>query len=516
MSSVGFVSQHGFVVPVLTVRQKFGPKYQELLNKLTLINYQKIGPPQYAPLYEFITVGNTKCIVLPRTLIKVFLAGKILTSVEVMLPVAMPKNFNMITELYANQKLILEHLMAGVFTGARANAGTAAGILNLRAGMGKTFVAAGIISRVGLKTLYVVPKRPLATQTLKDFRGCFYPEDDAVKPNIIVGMYGKHLKKSEPALSTHDVTVIVINSALLCDQEFFSRYSFVIFDEVHMYCSKIRKAIFRKASARYMLGMSATTEDRRDGFDPIAHKELAFDGIIRAENIPGFTYEDVNFLGQVRVIYYNGPEEYTKNLRHESTGMVFTHYMHNQYINDPYRLQLAMDELIALYDWRGEGPRRHRIYVFAEEVEILIRAKLALCNLLAGRRDDIVADIGFDEAVTTELKLFTGGIKDNEIGQISKTGRVLFSTYAYGGTGISITDMTAELLLTPRRTGMKQVLARIMRRGSDLTIPRIIVDIVDNKTSLKHQVADRKNAYEFYNFTEIVVKKQYAEINLLG
>jgi superfamily II DNA or RNA helicase len=128
---------------------------------------------------------------------------------------------------------------------------------------------------------------------------------------MIVGPYGKSKKKDpNTVVANQDVTVIVINSALTRDEEFFRGYSLVIYDEAHSYCSESRKEIFRKCNTWVCLGMSATTEDRNDGFDPIVHKELAVDGIIRAENIPSFTYEDVAFDCHARILNYSGPAEH--------------------------------------------------------------------------------------------------------------------------------------------------------------------------------------------------------------
>lgn len=506
----GFLTHSGFIVPVSTVKSRFGPKYNDLLSKLTITHHQKVGPPKYARMYKFAEFNGISCIFLPRTLIKTLTVGKILDVVEVLFAPINPICAELKLDLYANQHLLIEYLCNTVYTPKRITNGSASAILNLRAGMGKTYVAGGLVSRLGVRTLYVVPKRPLAVQTVKDLRACFYP-DDGSKPDVLVGMYGKKAKKSDPStnVANQNVTVIVINSAIDRDVAFFSGYSCVILDEVHMYCSDQRREIFRKASTHIMLGMSATTEDRNDGFDPIAHKELAFDGIIRAENVPGFTYEDVAFQGLAKIIYYNGPPEFTRNLTHESTGRVFTHYMHNQFIGDPYRLQSAVDELIALYDWRGSNNQQHYIYVFAEEIEILTKAKAAFIEALKNRlRDDIADDIGFEEG----LEMFTGGLKDAKITDITQNARVLFSTFSYASTGISILKMTAILFITPRKANMKQTIARVLRRGSDISIPRIVVDFVDNKTALRYQVGARKQAYEFYQFKIEEVKVKYDNV----
>ena len=381
--------------------------------------------------------------------------------------------------------------------------------------MGKTYVAAGLIAKLRLRTLYIVPKIPLATQAVRDLGTCFYSDESTEQ--LAVGLYSKSVKapkvrssKTKESLVEQGVTVIVINTAITRPIEFFARYDFIILDEAHSYCSPQRRSIFRKATGRAVLGMSATTEDRRDGFDAILVKELAFDGVIHADRVPGFTYDDVSFNCEAKVLNYSGPPEHTQNLRHESTGMIFVHYMHNQYIGDPYRTRLAVGELVNLYDWRGPNEEQHSIYVFAEEIDILEQAKAAFTRELLDRsRADILAATCAPEL---GLEMFVGGLKTTKVEEISESGRVLFSTYSYAGTGISITRMTCVLLLTPRMAGMKQILARVLRRGSDTNIPRVVVDIVDRKTALKHQVGQRKLAYEHYGFAVKETSVKYQEI----
>lgn len=496
---VGFVTSSGFVVPTVTIRARFGKSLKAFLAKLVIITPVKVGKPKRAEMYSWSVVAGVPCLCLPRGLISRLLSGRILTRIEVALPLCQPAGpIPLLGELFDNQAILVERIMADL-TPEAADRGTATCILNLRAGMGKTFVAAGLISRVGVRALYIVPKRPLAVQTTKDLSALLGAE------NVEGPRAEKRTDRLARAKTDPIVTVLVINSALTRP---LPAFDLVIFDEVHMYCSEKRRAIFKRASARYMVGMSATTEDRTDGFDPIAHKELArggnVDGIIRAEDVPGFTYEDVVFDCHARIIKYAGPPEHTQVLRHESTGYVFTHYMHNQFIGDPYRLRLAMRELVDLYDWRGIGsdglPAMHYIYVFAEEIDILRVAMDAIAGILRDRgRDDIVADLGVD-LDSDGLRMFTGGLKDSAIGEVATHGRVLFSTYGYGGTGISIAKMSATILLTPRMAAMKQIIPRILRRGSDQAIPRVVVDIVDSNSCLKHQAGPRRLALEFYGF----------------
>ncbi len=524
--SKGYLTRYGFMVPIDRLKSKLGPRYARFLAKLVSTYYPKTGPPRRAVMYSFVKYNGIQCILLPRTLIRQ-LKGPIVSDIDVLLAPTKTIHAPLFIELYPNQQLLIDHLCDTVYTANRMTEGSATCILNLRAGMGKTFVAAGLISRLGLRTLFVVLKIPLAVQAVKDLRACLYGDTpDASRP--LVGQYrppgqktGRKIADQSSIVTNQAVTVIVINSALTLSVDFYDQYSFVVLDEVHAYCSDARRAIFKLASSRAILGMSATTEDRQDGFDVIAHKELAFDGIIRAELVPGFTYEEVLFDCHVNIIRYAGPSKHTHNLTHEATGMVFTHYMHNQFADDPYRTQLAVSELIKLYDWRGKSnvngeSARHFIYVFAEELGILTKMMANVtAALIARQRHDIAQEISAPELNNDlGLKMFTGGLSGEQIVDAVTRGHILFSTYGYAGTGISVTDATAMLFFTPRRANMKQILARILRRGSDITIPRMVIDIVDDKTALRYQVGDRKAAYEFYGFVQHECKVKYTCIDL--
>lgn len=489
---MAFITQEGFLVRHEFLRGRFGDKYGQFLKKLTLTHYPKIGPPKSVKMFKIKDHDGCQYIHLPRTLSSTI--EKVIGGCEV----ALPPQVNigecpLQVELFENQQIVITRLME-VFTPQRIMAGTGCCILNLRAGMGKTFVAAAVISRLRFRTLYIVPKIPLAVQAVKDLRACLY--DEAGGP-IVVGGYHKKPKVRDPSTdpAKQDITVICIDSAILRDHDFFSKYSLVVLDEIHTYCSDVRRKIFKLAGTWAMLGMSATTEDRADKFDGIAHKELAYDGIIRAENIPGFNYEGVDFKSLVTVVRYNGPPEYTQNLVSESTGKMFTPYMNKQFLRDPHRTIIAISMLRDLYNWRGPEGQFHCIYVFCEEVE-------PLDIIYRG----FIDTFGEDNVVAPEIGKFVGGIKEAQIVNMKDNARIFLTTYGYSGTGVSIDKMTAILFLTPRRANMKQILARILRRGGDQSIVRRVIDIVDNKTGIKYQLGSRMLAYEYYGM-EVETKK---------
>jgi len=511
LKTTGWLTPTGFHVPTAALRRVFGAKYDKFLSKLTVVYKAKVGLPKRTPLYHY--VGSE--IYLPRTLILSLMRLTVIHQLAITIAAVPRVDLPTIIDLYPDQMLVVDHLIATVFTPRRIAAGTATCIFNLRAGQGKTFVAAGVISAVGLPTLYIAPTCYLAEQAVKDLT-------TVLGPVAIEYTAGAGVKKRAAIAAAH-VVVITIDSALRLSDETYARFGLVVMDEVHMYCSDVRMRIFQRCTW-CVLGLTATSEALTKGRDPILKQSLAFlsDDIIRAENIPGFAYRnDEKFTCVANIVKYSGPPSHTKFLTHASTDMLFTHYMHEQFLDDSIRLQLAVCKLIQLFDWRGPTDQRHRIYVFAEEIKLLRAAKHAFERMLMKYgRSDIVHALGIEDpdvdvaidapdapnGISTGM--FTGGTKIGEVNDI----RVLFATYGFAGQGVSIVDMTAILLLTPRRANFMQIFARILRRGSDLSIPRVIIDINDVCTALRGQLSARLPAYEFYEFDVTYTKIGYEDV----
>jgi superfamily II DNA or RNA helicase len=501
MNTYGCVNQGGLFFPVKVLSRLLGDKnYFALLKKLTCTYVPKIGPPVTAKMYKVHDRDGTAWVRLPRAVCDGLGAICKIDADFSMVPLGFNPPLQL--DLFQNQILCIERLMQ-IYTPERIANGSACAELVLRAGMGKTFVAAGLISRLGLRTLYIVPKDVLMKQACDDLRGCFDSLDrvDAALRSLVVGPFGR-LKKSDPRtiVERQDVTVIVIDSAMRQDAEFFAKYSFLICDEVHTLCSSERRKVFEKCHCAVMLGMTATPNQRSDKMDPIVQKEFicARDGLIDAEKLPGYVQDDVNFATRVTIVRYLGPPEYTRTLKHEATDNVFCSYMHRQFLSDPYRLFIAVQAVRTLYEWRGSSNQKHCIYIFCEELELL--------QILYRAFRDTFGDAITAPEIGNEVGNFVGGIKAEVVDDIKDNARILLTTYGYGGTGVSILKMTAIVKLTPRRANMQQIDARILRRGGDESIERRIIDIQDYNTCLRGQLSSRMQSYEHYKM-EIEIKK---------
>lgn len=470
----------GFAMYNAEVRAVFGEKsYDKLLKSLTVVTKQIVGPDLVARCYKI----DKGILYLPRSCIPKLAPIITLANKFVDVP---PIDVQLKVDLFEDQEIIVRRVMQEL-TPERAAAGTAAALLNQPAGTGKTFIAAGIIATLKQRTVFITMKRPLLAQAVKDLRSAL---------TCRVAAWGEKDCILDGSNAT-DVIVMVINSAMTRPKDFYTKFGFVLFDEVHSMSSDSRRDIFRLACTKYTVGMSATTNERPDKFDIIYHRELAITGIIYGAKLTEEDEGEADIEGEwdinVKVIKYIGPKKYTQNLRHESTGNVFIPYMIEQAMADEQRLDLAMNELIRLYNWRGIDertgqPHQHTIYVFCEQ-----RDPLSKISEEIQRRGMIVAAPELDNVVTK----FIGGIKDKEISDAVAHARVILTTYGYSGTGVSIPRASAILFLTPRKSGMKQIIPRICRRGGPIC-PREIVDIVDWSTRLRSQYYSRKQAYEYF------------------
>lgn len=422
------------------------------------------------------------CIVMPRSLLlrddrilfgRGFIVGDIMRK-----PVKLQTPPRLAMRPFDEQTKLADYIVNLFATRPRYAACT---LLDLRAGYGKTMVAAAVICGLGVKTAYIVLNKYLAEQAADDFGAYIGPE--------YVGA----------------IDIIVINSALTKLRR--DEYGLVVFDEVHAYCSDKRKNIFSVANCPYMLGMTASSAHRRDKFDKISHEWLC--GITYASDVVPDIYNTEMFDKRAFVVEYYGAPEHTRTLKHEVTGDVFTHYMHQQFMGDDDRNMMLTELVVALYTFRkrvamesppgvsfelcaGQVDCLHTIMIFVEELDMMYKAVSMIVDRLGTNNEDVYAP---------EIAELRGGISAEERETAVTNARILFATYGYGGTGISIQRVTAIVFWQPRRNGMLQILGRKLRRGSFAGMPRIAVDVVDKNTCLRKQFETRELAYKEHGHT---------------
>lgn len=262
-------------------------------------------------------------------------------------------------------------------------------------------------------------------------------------------------------------------------------------DECHLYANKTSGKIFDRGQARYMLGLSATPDENAMGFDKAVWWGLG--EVINAVDIKGYVSTENTFTAEVNRIMYYGPAKYTKLLKNDKTDLFDNAGTINMICKDEKRTNLIIDCIIECVN------KNLNTFVFADRREYLLQ----LIGLLTSRRNDISSDILTDDM---DFKRIVGGTTEEELKHASVNSKVIFTTYQYMGTGKSIIRMNGLVMATPRKSKMKQYVKRIFRLGSDMSIKRVIYDIVDMRLNFKNQWSTRKKFYTENNF-EIIERK---------
>ncbi len=470
----GYLSD-GYIVPLDALQQCSGDAMGLLRRRLTVVRKPAIGPEQRTELWEVRRYGGRPYAVVPRLWLQslVYSQGLISRPHILFPPMQRTEGVRFTGELTENQQIVVDHLLSVHLTPENIANGTAAALFNMRAGLGKTFIAAALVASLRLRTLYVTMRSNLRVQAFGDFA------------QVLECKYGEFTPGKDTG---NDIDVAIINTASAITPADMARYSMVIYDEVHAYCSESWRRVFRRTMTWVNIGMSATTHDRDDGLDVVYHKELALRGEIVTEDLPGFNAEDANFYIDVDVVNYWGPPEYTEARCHPSTGKVFTPWLQKLLINDPDRMALVCRYLGELYGQTdADGRPLHNIYVFCEERDQL--------DLTYAKLAEYCERVGI-VLCAPEISKYVGGTKKAGIEYAIAHCRVFLTTYGYSAAGVSIAKMSAMIFVTPRKAQMKQIIGRICRLSGDPTVRRRIVDIVDKGTPLAKQYRHRLAAYK--------------------
>lgn len=356
-------------------------------------------------------------------------------------------------------------------------------IVKLDAGKGKSFITAKIIAQLHVKTLIIVPN----SGVLDNWKDKIFTKE--LFPNIDLGYYYTKGKKDG------DVVIMVINSALsnvfkidgheISWQEYMSTFSMVIYDEVHNYVKTSKKGeIFHRTCMRYRIGLSATPQYAGD-FEPALYWYV---GDLIDCNQYVINTNIVPFIGTVYKYEYYGPEEYTQIIRNEHNGFISFGKMVKQFAQDMFRHKTIIAMVKKLHSMG------RNIIIFTEHIEY--------CRVIAQE----LSTEYYVNSPESNVSALLGGASEDDL-KNARSSSIIVVTFGYGKEGLSYDQLDTLVFATPRKSGMEQILPRIMRQGGDINIPRIFIDVVDMcSPNFKKQYIERKEIYNKYNFK--IIKRQ--------
>jgi superfamily II DNA or RNA helicase len=548
LSLVGYITHRGLELDRNDIINKYQiTGYKKLLKKFVIRYKSPIGT-FYIEKKNYTVKDNI--LILPRFASTDLLNCKIISNIINHIEYGHNIDFVYIGEPTYNQQIVIDYIFNNIYTESNKSKGLCGLTLNAQAGSGKTFLAMNIINRLNLKTLIIVPNTYLLNQWVELLSKFF--------PNNKIGQY--YGKKKEDG----DIIVSIINSLvndeyifdeviisdIICDNikcnniakynfedeskpifctkhkcknmikirnqkvtknyiEFFKEFGFVILDESHIYCTDSFKIVYNRFQSTYMLGLSATPDERNNKCDIISHLNIG--KVLKADEIEGYKKDNTKFNATVTLLRYNGPDEYVNTHINETTKMICVPKIIEDIINDPYRNQLIIDQLIELFNLKLN------IFVFSERRSHLEHLYELFNTTIKKNNDniDIDSNLSIPELNINNNIVLYGNSSDDDIDTAKNNSNIIFTTYAYSSTGISINRMTALILTTPRRSKSVQIIGRIFRLNDiNNDEERIIIDLIDNKSVLKNQLYERMKAYKERDC--IIQKKEinYNEINL--
>jgi superfamily II DNA or RNA helicase len=377
-----------------------------------------------------------------------------------------------LAEQKKQQGIIKKWLLDNIYTRERQKLGRASCILVLGTGIGKTYIGIDMMRIFGRKTLIVVP----SDSVLEGWRGAI----TEMFPNIVIGEYSCKKKRDG------DIVLMVINSvaannefmvggAKISCRAYFSRFGFVIYDEIHNYSSRGFRKAFWKTNFMYGLGLTATPNMRSDSMDDVYKMHMG--SLVYGAKIPGYIPLRIETRKLVYPVRYYGPEEYTKVIKNPTTGDVWHLKMIQQVCSDPARNMVVVEKVKELL---GRGRNVYLYFMerdFSGALEKLLKAE----------------NIGF----SSDIKTLIGGAKKEDLDR-AKKARVILTTYSYGWQGISYCQMDAIIFVTSQKSELKQrqTMGRILGMRGDPKKDRIIIDIIDWNTPLRGQWYRRKKVYD--------------------
>jgi superfamily II DNA or RNA helicase len=501
-SIVANITNRGFEININQLLLKYKHDGLKKIQNKFIIRYKSpIGTYFITKLLYYIHDG---IIIFPRFLGFKLLNLKIINSVNNKINDGMNITMNYIGQSNQNQLNIIDYIFSNIYTKSNYKLGKCGLTLKVLAGFGKSFIAMDLIGRLNTKTLIIVPNTYLLKQWVELLQKYF--------PNNSIGeYYGKNKKDG-------DIIVSIINSLIneefiLKDyynkkikytysyNEFFNQFGFIILDESHIYCTDTFKVIYNRFQSAYMLGLSATPNERTNKCDLISHAHIG--EVLDAHKLPNFIHSDIKFTAEVNIIKYNAPDEYVKVHINPTTNMICVPQMIEDLINDEYRNKLILNELLHLFDLKLN------IFVFSERrshLEYLYNEFNCLLEEKYNSNSQYSEYISIPELNINNNLVLYGGSSDEDIIKAKDKSNVIFTTYSYSSTGVSIDKMNAVILSTPRKSKAKQIIGRIFRLNKQNNhIKRIIIDIVDNKSVLKNQLYSRMSAYKERDST--IIKK---------
>jgi superfamily II DNA or RNA helicase len=312
-------------------------------------------------------------------------------------------------------------------------------------------------------------------------------------------------------LIVEDKDIIIMSVKTVAKRKYskhaFERIGFVVWDEIHLMCTRTFSKAFPKLATKYTLGLSATPY-RNDQCDiifqnyigPVVYmRKRQGDANIEAQCIT-FLLDDIEVMQNkygkimytptcVAAVNRDERNQWLAQKLAELASSGRTILVLSEYVK---HLETLHKLITCKHVWRRPPPEVELTLMMAKHRRLGADSPLRILPR------DVLIKIAKLGGGPVEAGLYIGKMK-NEERKDSEAKHIILGTYKLASVGMDIPSLNTLLFASPRKD-IEQSVGRILRKKHDL-YPPLIIDIIDNHTVFQAQARVRKKFYAKYNYT---------------
>lgn len=368
------------------------------------------------------------------------------------------------------------------------------GVISVPCGAGKTVMVLDLICRLGLKALFIVPKSCLLKQTMERIQ-----EFTTARVGII--------RQSKTVVDNVDIVVGMIHSIAQkqYDESIFKDFGVVVYDECHRTPSRVLSNSFKKAGAKYTIGLSATPR-RKDGLirvmfwnigNIIYKKDKKKDNRVFV-HVVNYDSNDKNYCEKRQYI----KREYKPSTVRTMTSLIQVENR-NKIINE-----MIINIILENTNGKITNGSYRKILVLSERLDHLRTLKKLFDESVT--RLIINDKINREDAFTSGL--YIGEMKQSELDYSSQSD-VIYGSYALAKEGLDINDLNVLIMASPQKD-IEQAVGRILRKQiQDNDIFPLVIDVCDSLFIFRKWYPERNMYYSKQEY--IIQEHEITETELI-
>lgn len=308
---------------------------------------------------------------------------------------------------------------------------------------GKTFMQYLILRWFGLKALYIVPRKILISQGLKDFKQFGWDPDDMTK----LSTKDEHVKES--------LVFSTWQTATKMPKEFINQFDVIIGDEAHTFSAKSLTTLMERATdVRYRIGCTGSLDGSK------CH-QLVLEGLFGHVHVVTTTKKMIEMGNastlDIKCLSLEYPEEICK--------------------------QIAKTDYRTEYEFIITSKRRNK---FIRNLAEKLDGNTLVLFKEVENQGKALLDIMKDS--DKKIYYIDGGVKgklrDAVVEELEEVNNaVLIASYGTFSTGVSVNNLQNVIFASPSKGRIQNIqsIGRVLRKDGD-TNHAVLYDISDNMT----------------------------------